>query len=128
MNAERLTQLAEHMEANAPLAVFDMLTYSTPVSSRDNNAWGLEAEQKLLGDCGTVCCLAGYTVLLNKQDLNQFVAIRKVSQIAMYFLGLTPNNPNYGHDLFSPTLAPEFCTPAQAAVAVRNVIAGKDPW
>jgi hypothetical protein len=52
-----------------------------------------------------------------------------VADLAAEHLGLpTDEDDFYRHDLFNPNIAPWGCTPQRAAVAVRNVMKGLEPW
>jgi hypothetical protein len=145
-NIKNLETLRDWLQDGAPHVTFNMdrgLTLTTEVV---RNGVGP-------GDCGTTCCIAGaavYFVALQVKP-DGHVAVDgmsspevwtmhseiedleapwdRVAQIALDWLGLTADGSSwYGHDLFSPRLAPDDCTPQQAAVAVQNIIDGKAPW
>lgn len=143
MNIERLEQMAQWLEDGAPHVVFNMEYGGTQIgkfidyeeSDVDYPDVVLERDAKGLGDCGSICCIAGYAVAQYKgnrylQKLNGHW--EAISRLALDILdlpsGQTTGDPYMGHDLFDPNLAPHDCTPQQAAQAVRNVIAGKEPW
>ena len=115
MNIERLTALAEFLERPALPYEFNMDTWMELEGNRDNN-W-----------CGTECCLAGLAVLMFADSpINHQMLVQSH---AAELLGL---HPMAARDLFFPDDTDEIweeITPAMAAKAVRNVIAGDpDPW
>lgn len=153
MNLENLEKLAQWLEAGAPEAVFSMNvglapadqdTIDTETAYVSINHMITETGQTGKGACGSVCCIAGASALMSMNDDNPdglFPSFKRQSEIhrtrggwghnkreALYFLGLDNNDCHFGHDLFDSDLAPDNCTPAQAAVAVRKVMAGKEPW
>lgn len=80
-------------------------------------------------DCGTVCCIAGAAYILSHTAIpKEHLPWETVRDVAQHWLGLEDNDMFFGHDLFSHHLAPDHCTPEQAAQAVQNVIDGKEPW
>lgn len=138
MNLKNLEQLAIWLEDGAPHIVFNMNFGLEPLDflvenepSRVANALAVERDAKGLGDCGTVCCIAGYaahklaTSPLSAQTDSPWPEIREV---ALQTLGLPNNGDFYGHDLFDSELCPDECTTAEAAVAVRKVMKGEAPW
>lgn len=145
MNKERLTQLAEWLDAGAPHVVFDMGTGNEPVSDvlhsleeeGDEDRYDAiiyENDKKGLGDCGTVCCIAGYAVQAfgTEEQKNKHYWINTMED-ALDLLDLPRRHvsTHIGHALFDFALAPADCTPQQAAQAVRNCIANGgegDPW
>jgi hypothetical protein len=99
--------------------------------------------------CGTVCCIAGAAHLMSVAEPGEVFPSPKRQQAlletadgnwgdtrdaALEFLGLSHSLHGgemavyKGHPLFDDALAPDPCSPAQAAAAVRRVIAGKAPW
>jgi len=132
MNLENMTKLRDWLAAGAPHVRFDM------------DIGVIIEEPKGLGDCGTVCCIAGAAALMS---VNGGVIVKdyddvadelhveggeaewvKVEHVARHWLQLLENNWAFGHDLFDPQLAPDDCTPAQAADAVTRVMNGEEPW
>jgi len=132
MNIENMTKLRDWLAAGAPHVRFDM---DTGVTIEEGSG---------VGDCGTVCCIAGAAALMS---VNGGVIVKdyddvanelhveggeadwfKVEYAARHWLELPDNNGRYGHDLFDPELAPDGCTPAQAAEAVTRVMNGEQPW
>jgi hypothetical protein len=106
-------------------------------------------DEMLKPDCGTVCCIAGAAHLMSVAEPGEIFPSLKRQQAllkdtegdwaatrdaALGFLGLSRNlhesemAVHKGHPLFDAVLAPDPCSPAQAAAAVRRVIAGKAPW
>lgn len=149
MNIERLTQMAEWLEAGAPHVVFNMAHGREAVdaflddldlddygSEEEYNMITEERDTKGLGKCGTVCCIAGYAVEAygsDEQKAEEHMSWERVKNIAMRAFDLPENRYDHfmGHDLFDPGLAPDNCTPQQAAQAVRNCIANDgigNPW
>ncbi|MDX5412799.1 MAG: hypothetical protein LPK02_07105 [Rhodobacterales bacterium] len=138
MNIERLTQLAEWLEDGAPHIVFNMHHGAETVADIFNhygyeedliNAVTIQRDAKGLGDCGTVCCIAGYAATqIAKKTPEELYSWQVTRDVALRALDLPYIEDWYGHPLFNSHLAPENCTPQQAAQAVRNVIAGRKPW
>lgn len=133
MNLEKLATLANWLDDGAPHVVFDMDIPNELIGDaaiyRDPETierYEIEAKQKNLGDCGTVCCIAGYAVHLAGEAGEKDSSWDDVQSKALSILGLTTDGED--HPLFNPLLAPENCTPQEAAVAVRNVMEGKHPW
>lgn len=149
MNIERLTEMADWLEAGAPHVVFrmdhgretvdailedfDLYDYG---STEEYNMITEERDTKGLGKCGTVCCIAGYAVEAygsDAQRAEEYMSWKHVKNIAMeaFDLPVSEYINHMGHDLFDPDLAPDNCTPQQAARAVRNCIASGgigNPW
>lgn len=146
MNVPKLEELASWLEAGAPHIIFDMETCQLLVKDAnrakilvDSDAVMTEVDKKGLGGCGTICCIAGYVAFMaNNEKLfivegeskwdGHWVGVR---DIALRELDLPSNGEDerYGHDLFSPYLCPENCSPKQAAKAVRLVVDGNHhPW
>lgn len=141
MNVERLEQMALWLEDGAPHVVFDMSYSGNNIQELydDNDPaaeeFMIERDAKGLGECDSVCCIAGYALHAfgTKEEKERIGgAWCETGQFALKAFGLpegqTTNDKWMVHDLFDPELAPEECTPQQAAMAVRNVIAGKAPW
>ena len=115
MNIAAMLELKGWLEAGAPHVRFDIdMGYVTE-------------------SCGTAVCIAGSCIVLSGQaakfdgsggGADWF----KVAAAALEWLDLPDNGTLYGHRLFAADLAPANCTPAQAALAVQNVIDGKQPW
>ena len=82
--------------------------------------------------CGTAACIAGLAhILANPEATPQrFFGWYGVKRQALIWLGFPedPDDNGFGHALFSPRLAPEDCTPQQAAQAVQNVMDNQSPW
>jgi len=145
MNMDRLKQMAEWLEDGAPHVVFDMKEGGENIETflEDNEGdeeddrtdrVRLERDQKGLGSCGTICCIAGYALQsfgTKKEKVEHFYNWGGTARFAMGAFGLpvgTAKDVHMHHDLFDPNLAPDDCTPQQAAQAVRNVMAGDVPW
>lgn len=133
MNIEKLNELAKWLDQGAPHIVFNMnhgQIRLDDLGAPDNLDGDYDlsikiAKSKGLGDCGTVCCIAGYAAFLENKIHFDWPGTRNT---ALRIFDLPRNGEYMGHDLFDQDLAPEDCTPEQAAVAVRRVIAGKEPW
>lgn len=146
MNIENLNKIKTWLEAGAPHAVFDIHVGNSPLTDEgvcENTSYSTVEEyfdgQPVPSDCGSICCIAGAAYLMSKAPEGQlFPSITHQMRLepswsttrdtALEYLGLPENNVFFGHDLFDSALAPDGCTPAQAAVAVQNVIDGKEPW
>jgi hypothetical protein len=144
MNVQNLERVAEWLEAGAPHVVFDMKIGIADLrndgsieeaSVYDTAEEYLDAKGVTNNTCNTVCCIAGAALMLAEADpvtgwpsLSTETGIQKINgwigvqETAARWLGIS------SYDLFSFELAPSSCTPAQAAVAVRNVMSGKEPW
>ena len=116
----KLEELAHWLEAGAPHIIFDM-NQSMEVIEEDPD------QERFPLYCGTMCCIAGYACILDDIRATPWPNTR---DHALRILGLPDDGSFYGHPLFNPELAPEDCTPQQAAVAVRKVIADPEcnPW
>lgn len=142
LNVENCNKLLEWLDAGAPHAVFDITVGNMRVIERkdDNgeirNSWVAEqVETKGVGDCGTVCCIAGAAAALKEGDISTpipSVDFEVIATSALNFLGIEeqedPEDKYMLHDLFDPDLAPYNCTPQQAAAALRRVMVGEEPW
>lgn len=144
MNVERLEQMALWLEDGAPHVVFNMNYSGNNVQELYDDRVGyneevakfmVERDAKGLGECGSVCCIAGYALHAFGTKTEKDRIGSSWDATGKYALkafdlpeGQTTNDRWMYHDLFDPALAPEECTPQQAAQAVRNVIAGKAPW
>lgn len=142
LNLRALRELRDWLLDGAPHAILDM-TYG--IMARDE--WDEESYfaldefegQEHKTDCGTVCCIAGAADLMERSRRNgRPMQAQGTSQCgdtmlrALTILGLSrqPHMLGLHHELFDPNLAPDCCTPHQAAQAVQNVIDGKvdHPW
>ena len=113
-------------------------------------------EEELPTTCGTAGCIAGvaFAMWLRTLEPTERAEILRPSRIAnphdsdepletefdysfirdgaLKFLGLEWTKHEgimqFGHPLFSYTLAPRYCTPADAADALRRTFDGQDPW
>ena len=142
INVENCNKLLAWLEAGAPHAVFHMRFSNGPIenvcSIEDLRTYYPSAYQQVeakgIGACGTVCCIAGAAAGMASGDIAKPLdeGWHDVTDKALKFLGIKrQSNPVDSwmiHDLFDPFLAPENCTPQQAAQALRNVMEGKDPW
>lgn len=142
LNISNFEKLLSWLDAGAPHFVFDMdhgLDYVEQV--RDIEALLAYSNQRDKAACGTVCCIAGAAQLMSlapegelfpspedQQRLVDYADWTNTRDLALAWLGLPSNNDPLGHDLFSFALAPNNCTPQQAAAAVRRVMAGQEPW
>jgi len=152
-NIPHLTQLAEWLEAGAPHTYFSMDIGICAATDDAVSSVSLHytLEDALIGtaelakpDCGSVCCIAGAAHLMSiagpgevfpspsaqrERVGEDHVPWAETMEAALAYLGLVDEGTTHmGHPLFSHRLAPHPCSPAQAAVAVRRVIAGKEPW
>ena len=140
-NIPNLTRLRDWLLAGAPHHLFSMqyglITTSAALNStEDGELHELEGLSQIelnkpgVGDCGTVCCIAGAAAMLDGMEPSTngdswpFVRARALRALDL------PDDPNnwMGHDLFDPDCAPDNCTPTQAAEAVQNVMEGRAPW
>lgn len=142
LNIENCNKLLEWLDAGAPHAVFDISVGNMRVFERKDdageirNSWVAEqVEAKGVGDCGTVCCIAGAAAALSEGDIStpiQSDDFEVIATSALNFLGIEeqedPADRYMLHDLFDPDLAPYNCTPQQAATALRRVMVGEEPW
>ena len=151
-NIPHLAQLAEWLEAGAPHAYFSMRVGLCPATdegvfeaSSNSSLEELFAGSNELDKpaCGSVCCIAGAAHLMSiapeGKGFPSAEAQRKLLEsdemywpstqgAAMKYLGFEDKGGFLDHPLFDFTLAPSPCSPAQAAIAVRRVIAGQEPW
>lgn len=134
MNLEHLEQVALWLEDGCPHVIFHMKeslsTYRPEVDVLTRAPH--ESQLEKLNTCGTICCIGGYAAQLagikpTTMDAPNWSNIR---QTALEYLDLPWSRENFwvGHDLFDHNKAPRPCSPAQAARAVRNVMAGNPPW
>jgi hypothetical protein len=144
MNLKNLELLAEWLEAGAPHMVFDMKVGLADLQS-DESVYdatscydvGEYLENRGISNntCRTAGCMAGAAVMLSNAEnrgnwpgesveakLLKNLGWKATQREALQWLGLE------SEDLFDMNLSPQNCTPAQAAVAVRNVMNGKEPW
>lgn len=145
MHVENLLELKAWLDDGAPHVVFDMDTGVLPVKyakrsveqQRGVHSKGVKSikrqmKTKGIGACGTACCIAGYAYILAVGEKKACAESEwyRISSKALEYLGLPYGCTEYGHDLFSPDLAPKGCTPAQASKAVQNVIDNPNvnPW
>lgn len=146
MNIERLSQLGDALERGAPGVAFCVGAMRSTVQLAlaegdlfDRQTIVRECEQKNLRE-GDICCdIAGYSIQLfdASYPLDKAIFTDPYAQECMirYALELLDlpwiyRGPRWdcGHDLFDPTHAPDECAPAQAAQAIRRLIAGETPW
>jgi hypothetical protein len=149
MNLENLEKLAQWLEAGAPHVIFDMNVGVCPLTDQDvydqtdylTLQEYIDAHPNPTPDCGTACCMAGAAYLMSQAPEGQlFPSLEaqakmttlwtSIRNTAADFLGLHISQERWwvGHELFDQSLAPNNCTPAQAAAAVRRVMAGEAPW
>ena len=144
LNIENCNQLLNWLDDGAPHAVFNMDFCNMPLSvvtgddieadtddatRRDEII--LEAKTKGIGECGTVCCIAGAAAGMTQGDISkplEEIQWHVIADTAIKFLGIEKQNTLMSHDLFDNCLAPENCTPAQAAAALRRVMVGEEAW
>lgn len=117
-------QLLAWLDAGCPHYMFDM-------------NWGLavitEPGPETQPTCGTACCIGGYVAEqmgLNPLE-NQSAPWDRIQDLALDALELPHIDNYFGHPLFDPELAPQGCTPTQAAIAARFAFANPDhenPW
>jgi hypothetical protein len=132
-----MNQLLEWLEAGAPAFVFNM---HSSVVSYDKHSLGdsfifHQVKEKGLGECGTMCCIAGWAAQKHKNYETGFYW-DTVGHLGRKYLGLplienqSTEDGWFFHPLFNPHLAPPNCTADQAAQAVRNTIADaySNPW
>ena len=135
MTMNKLNELARWLEAGAPHIIFNMregIDYD-PFERIPE----IIKDQVGVGECGTTCCIAGYAVSLENNKFSikpnsYHPAWPEVRDQALKILGLPNDHSNHmGHALFDFRLAPDRCTPQQAAQAVRRMISNprtKNPW
>lgn len=147
LNIKNLEKLRDWLNDGAPHLVFNMKFGLVPAnvidaeemvtSSAPEQLFRFTRHQEGIGDCGTVCCIAGAAAVLfdyekrSAADLaDQVLGWDTISHQAMWALGLPDVEDFFGHTLFNPLMAPDRCTPQQAALAVQNVIdgAGEKCW
>jgi len=136
MNIDKMTQLAIWLEAGAPHIIFNMRE-GIDVDHQERIPEIIK-DQVGPGECGTTCCIAGYAVSLERNKFTLKYADNAevwcdVRDQALKILGLThqKNENHMGHALFNFRLAPDRCTPQQAAQAVRRMISNprtRNPW
>lgn len=140
-NLEHLEELASWLEAGAPHVAFYMhagLGIVSDVIEYGGNVPEVEINKPGVGKCGTVCCIGGAAYQMATGTMGEKPKIEQYSgeynwedvrYEALKWLGLKDSGMHhFGHDLFSCDLAPEGCTPQQAAAAVRRIMVGKRPW
>lgn len=134
-NIENLTKLRDWLNDGAPTVIFNMAVGFERLDQLDaddlDSISEVERNKPGIGECGTVCCIAGASARFDGMIPGAFTSWMDVAKRALNYLGLelNPDDPSwYGHDLFDPFLAPHNCTPQQAAQAVQNVMDGKEPW
>lgn len=116
MNKERLTQVAEWLEAGAPERRFNMNRLLDISFATDTTNW-----------CGTECCIAGYVVT---RFAPEDVVMMEQNSNADYFAGeLLDLEPEKADQLFYPKDSHarqledwSAITPQQAATVVRNLV------
>lgn len=137
MNINNLKKLKAWLDDGAPHRVFSMDYGVLPISKINNQEEFLdlpeiERNKPGIGDCGTVCCIAGASYLMSQHLIDSKEGQEEewsvIEPAALSWLGLKLNDNDFGHKLFNPYLAPKNCTPQQAAMAVQNVIDGADAW
>jgi hypothetical protein len=124
MNKELLIQTINWLEAGAPERKFNMIKMIEYDDTPPKN-W-----------CGTTCCIAGYVWQQSKtpEDIQGglYVYWDTIEAQAAAMLGL---KPAIAHQLFYPSSSDnrsypgewEEITPAEAAQAIRNVMAHGEP-
>ena len=133
MHLKAMEELATWLEDGAPHVIFDMhhglISYLDLEYDDDIERASLQLDKPGVGDCGTVCCIAGYAAYLDGVREKDNLVYDAIADRALYALGLERDpHDAYLHPLFNPDLAPYDCTPQQAAVAVRRVMKGQRPW
>lgn len=129
MNKELLIQTINWLEAGAPERTFNMskmVEYANPNDDTRPENW-----------CGTACCIAGYVWQQQKTPAdvlthNIYDFWYTIEAQAAEMLGL---RPAVAHQLFFPSSSDnrsypgvwDEITPAEAAQAVRNVMAHGEP-
>jgi hypothetical protein len=119
MNKERLTQVAEWLEAGAPERRFNMNRLLDTETTTDRTNW-----------CGTECCIAGYVVTrFWPEDVVMAEKDGSADTLAGEILDL---EPEMADRLFYPRNTVEdwsAITPEQAALVVRNLLQhGEVDW
>ena len=96
LNVENCNKLLEWLDAGAPHAVFDITVGNMRVIERkdDNgeirNSWVAEqVKTKGVGDCGTVCCIAGAAAALKEGDISTPIPSVDFEVIATDHIGQT---------------------------------------
>lgn len=142
VNRENLQKLIDWLDAGAPHFIFDMRTDLESYYVQDlSERLFQQVEAKGIGECGTVCCIAGWAAQqMGVKPEHDFVW-QTIRNKALQFFGLGEpksamsldyRDPDwFGHPLFNSILAPHDCTPEQAAKAARRVLedpADPNPW
>lgn len=151
MNIDNLKKLKSWLDSGAPHVAFSMkfsvenvedmlMDYLEEIGEVEINKPGV-------GECGTVCCIAGAAILMSKEAIDKdkvdhdkiketsgrWLDVREsaLEWLGMSYLHAGEEGNYFGHPLFNPDCAPENCTPQQAAQAVQNIIDRGDrmnPW
>lgn len=149
MDVEKLSTLADWLGKGAPGVAFCFGAWRNTVYQTlgpqgdpiDDRIIIKQCAEKDLSTVDLVCGLEGSTVHLFDpcfpiQGMNEYETewverraheILDLPYVSKDFPALNLHRVK-AHDLFNSMLAPVDCTPAQAAVAVRRVIEGLDPW
>jgi hypothetical protein len=123
LNLKNCQRLLNWLDAGAPHALFDMSLGFCTVEDYDLEDVHNQIETKGLGECGTVCCIAGMAAAMANDGINPSSQMwETIQHEAQMFLDLP--SPT----LFNHRLAPKNCTAQQAAQALRNVMKGETPW
>ncbi len=123
MNIQRLTALAEWLEAGAPERRFNMNKLLDTDTAPDPSNW-----------CGTTCCIAGYVYtkwvepIPGDQESLGHTILEDAAAEALGLQYLVAEELFYfTTNATGPKFPWEDVTPQQAAQAVRNVIAYGEP-
>ena len=139
MNREKLEELRDWLNDGAPEVVFDMRqSIDTVFAAFDYYAGEgekiefikVQRDKKGLGDCGTVCCIAGFveSQVAKREERAPKDHWGSIAYSALNELGLEATyDYHFKHPLFSSKLAPDLCTPQEAARAVQNLLDGVEP-
>jgi hypothetical protein len=119
MHTQNLEQLATWLEAGAPHVTFDMIVGAA-----------------VKPDCGTSCCMAGAAFFMKHNAIG--CPTRQAQLAREYGTDASAYEMNWMKVQLEaaqwldvdPLLfaGPETATPAQAAIEVRKVMKGQDPW
>jgi hypothetical protein len=139
MKVENMNKVIAWLEAGAPHAYFDM-EYGVEDVYDDffNQHYSIYKDVPKKEDCNTVCCIAGAAALMSYAEDNQLKTVfpenhvdmrwDEIEDRALCYLGLPKDDIAFGNQLFSHEIAPENCTPKEAAEAMKRLLKGEKAW
>lgn len=126
MNHKNLNQLIDWLDRGAPEALFSMnIGLRAPDEVVDSfGDFEFELPQSELDklhakSCGSVCCIAGAAAQFGGAPIVNDFGWADIQERALAFLGLPNAHGHHMLPVFDPDLAPEACTPKQAAQALK---------